>query len=291
MDLAHDPSEKAMVLAREVEGLVQHAKTADALMECNCRYNQLVRTRSEVKDEEAANYYYERFRNLQLDQFYLYEFGFLRREIYAYWLAQRRAEWSSDHSLGGMTYRKGWEVTNEALGLNEDGDYNVASGFNALYSNTIGTSNIAIGPSALWSNTTASGNTAIGDAAMMNTTGGKNIAVGGRALYFNTTGSNNIAIGSRSALNVSGANSNNIHIGSQGLSTDNGAIRIGDPTNQTAAYIAGIYGSTSSSGVPVYVNSDGRLGTQTSSLRFKEQIRDMGDSTSPLMKLRPVTFL
>ena len=28
----------------------------------------------------------------------------------------------------------------------------------------------------------------------------------------------------------------------------------------------------------------------TSSLRFKEQIHDMGDSTNALMKLRPVTF-
>jgi DNA repair exonuclease SbcCD ATPase subunit len=41
----------------------------------------------------------------------------------------------------------------------------------------------------------------------------------------------------------------------------------------------------------VYVNSNGQLGTQTSSLRFKEQIADMGDSTSALMKLRPVTFV
>jgi len=61
--------------------------------------------------------------------------------------------------------------------------------------------------------------------------------------------------------------------------------------HKTAAYIAGIYGFTSSGGVPVYIDSNGQLGTQTSSLRFKEQVRDMGDSTSALMKLRPVTFL
>jgi hypothetical protein len=51
------------------------------------------------------------------------------------------------------------------------------------------------------------------------------------------------------------------------------------------------YGGTSAGGVSVYVNSNGQLGTLTSSLRFKEQVRDMGDSTSALMKLRPVTFL
>ena len=33
------------------------------------------------------------------------------------------------------------------------------------------------------------------------------------------------------------------------------------------------------------------MGTLTSSRRFKEQIADMGDSSSALMKLRPVTFL
>jgi hypothetical protein len=40
----------------------------------------------------------------------------------------------------------------------------------------------------------------------------------------------------------------------------------------------------------VYVNSNGQLGTLTSSLRVKEQVRDMGDTSSRLFQLRPVTF-
>jgi hypothetical protein len=40
----------------------------------------------------------------------------------------------------------------------------------------------------------------------------------------------------------------------------------------------------------VLVNSSGQLGTTTSSGRFKEDIADMGDTTSRLMRLRPVTF-
>ena len=40
----------------------------------------------------------------------------------------------------------------------------------------------------------------------------------------------------------------------------------------------------------MYINSNGLLGTLTSSLRFKQQVHDMGDSTNALMKLRPVTF-
>jgi hypothetical protein len=82
-----------------------------------------------------------------------------------------------------------------------------------------------------------------------------------------------------------------VYIANQGPNAGNesNAIRIG--FGQDATYIAGIYGSPSSSGVSVYINSSGQLGTRTSSLRFKEEIRDMGDSTNGLMKLRPVTFL
>jgi hypothetical protein len=40
----------------------------------------------------------------------------------------------------------------------------------------------------------------------------------------------------------------------------------------------------------VYVTSSGQLGTVLSSGRFKEQITDMGDSSSKLLQLRPVNF-
>jgi len=40
----------------------------------------------------------------------------------------------------------------------------------------------------------------------------------------------------------------------------------------------------------VYINPSGQLGTTTSSLRYKEEIQDMGDASSRLMELRPVTF-
>ena len=77
--------------------------------------------------------------------------------------------------------------------------------------------------------------------------------------------------------------------------SESSTIRIGGNTGdgpQTAAYIAGIYGSSvDGNGIPVYVDNNGQLGTVVSSRRFKEQIADMGDSTSALMKLRPVTFL
>jgi hypothetical protein len=111
----------------------------------------------------------------------------------------------------------------------------------------------------------------------------------------NTTGVGNIDIGYNSGSN-NATDNNNIYIGNTGTSGESSTIRIGGDDGlgygaQTNTYISGIYGSTSTSGVPVYVNSNGQLGTQTSSSRFKEEVRDMGDSTSALMRLRPVTFI
>ena len=96
----------------------------------------------------------------------------------------------------------------------------------------------------------------------------------------NTGGSSNVYIANYGCPYPC-SESNTIRIGTQGTSD----------FQQNVTYIAGIYGATAASGVPVYINSDGQLGTLTSSLRFKEQVRDMGGSSSALMKLRPVTFL
>src|SRR5208337_1170571 len=57
-----------------------------------------------------------------------------------------------------------------------------------------------------------------------------------------------------------------------------------------AAFIAGISGA-SVTGAGVEVNSStGKLGIVMSSARYKRDIRDMGDKSSALLKLRPVSF-
>src|SRR5205814_6609648 len=43
-------------------------------------------------------------------------------------------------------------------------------------------------------------------------------------------------------------------------------------------------------GVAVLVNSNGRLGTVTSSKRFKEEIKPMDEASEALYSLKPVTF-
>jgi hypothetical protein len=83
-----------------------------------------------------------------------------------------------------------------ALYTNTMGDFNTASGYEALLFNTTGSSNTAFGFEALYSNTTGNYNTATGyEALWSNTTGNYNNASGYYALRYNTTGAQNSASG------------------------------------------------------------------------------------------------
>jgi hypothetical protein len=151
-----------------------------------------------------------------------------------------------------------------ALLSNTTGFQNTAIGAFALLSNTDGALNTAVGSEALQNNTIGVENTAIGYHALQsNTTGVDNTAIGNAALFYNTTGFGNIALGFSACTQVSTA-SNVICIGANGNNVDN------------SCYIGNIFGATSSNGVGVFVNSNGRLGTTTSSRRFKERIEPMG---------------
>ncbi len=57
-----------------------------------------------------------------------------------------------------------------------------------------------------------------------------------------------------------------------------------------ACYIKSIFGQTTASGIPVFINSNNKLGTATSSKRFKEEIKKMEKSSEALFALNPVTF-
>jgi hypothetical protein len=131
---------------------------------------------------------------------------------------------------------------------------------------------------------------------MQNSTGASNTAVGIFALS-NVGGSNNVAIGVSAGANVT-AGSNNIHIGTTGSGSDSATIRIGgnpnfsDPAAQTQFFVSGVRGVTTGNNdaIPVVIDSNGQLGTVSSSRRYKEDIQDMGDASRDLMRLRPVTF-
>ena len=186
----------------------------------------------------------------------------------------------------------------DALGSNTGGSFNTADGFDALTSNTGGSNNTAIGDEALFSNVTGSFNTAIGDSALYSNStyfsaaGSFNTGIGYQALYGNATGSHNTAIGDAAGSYVYG--SNNICIGAHVFgNVEDNTIHIGDSSNpdfaMQACFIGGIANSTVS-GTAVYVDSNGQLGTQTSSKRFKQDIVPMNAASEALFGLQPVTF-
>jgi len=196
-------------------------------------------------------------------------------------------------------------VGSDACLANTIGGANTGVGSFALVSNTNGTANTAVGASSMSSNVNGAGDTALGGSSLaLNTSGSNNTALGFDALFGNSTGGNNTAVGSNALVGVStGSNnigvglsagkfitsgSNNIDIGNIGPGNESNTIRIGN--TQTATFLAGVNGATATSGVAVFVDANGQLGTLTSSRRFKEDIADMGEASRDLMQLRPVTF-
>jgi hypothetical protein len=183
-----------------------------------------------------------------------------------------------------------------ALGLNTRGSRNTASGSGALQNNTIGSDNTAIGFDALSLNTTANSNTATGaDALNRNTTGYRNTAIGYAALLSNTIAHGNTAIGYQALYHNTG--SNNIGLGFNAgykLTDGDGNICIGSNLfgvagESNTTRIGNIYFSAASSR-PVYIDSDGKLGTLVSSRRFKEEITPMDEASEAILALKPVSF-
>jgi len=159
-------------------------------------------------------------------------------------------------------------------------DKNTGTGAGALLSNTIGIENTANGSFALLNNSTGAQNAAFGANALINsTTGGGNTAIGFNALPNNTTGITNSAVGFNAGFGITTAD-NVIVIGTNvaGQNVDH------------SCFISEIFGATSSNGTQVFINSDGRLGTITSSRRFKQTIEPMDNASEALFLLKPVRF-
>ena len=167
-----------------------------------------------------------------------------------------------------------------ALLSNTTGSANTATGLSALGNNTEGIENTATGFQALLSNTTGNANTANGTTALLrNTTGSFNTANGYRALENNTTGTFNIALGSFACGFVTTA-SNVIAIGTSGANVSNTCF-IGNIREVTTA---------NADAIPVLIDSANQLGTQSSSARFKKEIKPMDSASEAVLALKPVTF-
>jgi hypothetical protein len=186
---------------------------------------------------------------------------------------------------------------NGALFRNTTGNDNTANGFGALFSTTTGFQNTASGWEALFANISGFHNTADGFQALLSTTtGNHNTANGDSALESNTIGNDNTADGAHS-LTSNTTGSGNTVLGfnaGNSITTANNVIVIGENVAganvSNSTFIGNIFGATSIGGVGVFVDSSGKLGTGTSSRRFKEGIKSMDQTSELIFALKPVTF-
>jgi hypothetical protein len=173
------------------------------------------------------------------------------------------------------------------------GDQNTATGAGALLNNNVGSFNTANGAFALVNQTTGGSNTAIGAGALGTTTGGSNTAVGVNALFHNNLGNNNTAVGASALVNAIGSGNTAVGIGAgSNVTAASNVICIGalGQNVSDSCYIGEIFGRSSPDGAPVLINSDNKLGTFTSSKRFKEDIKPMDKASEAILALKPVTF-
>jgi trimeric autotransporter adhesin len=182
---------------------------------------------------------------------------------------------------------------------------NTAEGQNALLSRTTGGFNTEVGWFSLKSLTTGSFNTGVGAGTLVLNTADQNTAVGAGAMLENTSGGApgggemtevgpNTALGTAALFSYTTGGANTA-MGYEALASNQagdwnteGIFGVAGESN--ACYIKSIFGQTSTGGVPVFINSDNKLGTATSSKRFKDDIKPMGRASEVLLALKPVTF-
>ena len=162
-----------------------------------------------------------------------------------------------------------------------------------------GTGNYGGGYGCFGALTSGGNNVGLGSIACRNIqTGSYNIGIAPNTFYNGpTSGSYNIAIGYSACGNYTAAESSNICIGYNvvGTASESNVLRIGLDTGTgngqlNSAFISGIKGITVT-GTAVLVSSTNQLGIAVSSRKFKNDIRDMGNDSSKIFELRPVTFI
>ena len=159
---------------------------------------------------------------------------------------------------------------------------NVGIGLLNLSTITSGNQNTALGNGSMRSITTGSSNVAVGHSVMVSfTTGSNNIAMGSGALSTLTTGSNNVVIGESSGSAYTTSETNNIILGYNiaGTVGESNVLRVGN-SSITKTFITGIRGITTvnADAVAVLIDSAGQLGTVSSSIRYKQNIKKLEHS-------------
>ncbi len=199
-------------------------------------------------------------------------------------------------------------VGHSAMGSALSGARCTAIGYNTLNSNS-GTDNTAIGHDCMGGKTSGDRNTAIGSTSYgvstgsdntglgyqnltSLTSGDENTAIGTDALRLVSSGSNNIALGYTAGDNLTTGN-DNIYIGaSAAAGAETGIIRIGESGTHLTNFQEGIRGVSTgvADAIAVLIDSNGQLGTASSSKKYKKNILSLDNISDEFMQLNPVSF-
>lgn len=158
-----------------------------------------------------------------------------------------------------------------------------------------GTDNTGVGNRTLLSLTTGGLNSALGCLALdALTTGSNNVGVGCGALGNLVSGDGNVALGTNAGSMLTNG-SNNFYISHPGgAASESNQGYIGNSSTQRLRLISLELAVDALANLgpplPVLAGLDGLLALGVSSARAKDDVRDMGDVSRDLMKLRPVTF-
>ncbi len=206
---------------------------------------------------------------------------------------------------GNLTLNTVSAVRNIGLGHSTNrelttGSDNIAIGSAVFVTTTTGSFNIGIGHTAVSLLTTGTNNTCIGAGTSRSlTTGSFNTMCGRDQFRKCKTGSYNVGIGYSNAARIGSgtydtSESSNLDLAFRGQIGMSNELHIGSDQAQPAfhdrCFIAGIHGVTSAGSSAVLINSTKLTGTVLSSERYKENISDIGDDSSKILNLRPVTF-
>jgi hypothetical protein len=229
-----------------------------------------------------------------------------------------------DHGVGSSNLKVGISaLTNLTTGINNSaagtgalfsltsGSDNTALGFQAANLLSIGTRNVAIGYRSQHLNTNGSRNTAVGEEAMFTLNGGNgNVAVGAGTLRNYPSGAFNTGVGYNALMALNTGNQNvalgyeaggqlttgalNVYLANPGVASESSTIRLGTGDGvHTRLFLAATRGVTTglNNAIPVVIDSNGQLGTVSSSRRTKKDISDLRDNAGvALQQLRPVQF-
>ena len=150
-----------------------------------------------------------------------------------------------------------------------------AFGYNAINTSAQSSSNTAIGYQAL--------NLYSGSGANVNNTAIGSNAAAAKASYTHCVFLGNGADASVNAL------TNDLVIGFNATVAVSNQIVLGNSSHTTCT-IFGIDGQTSALCIAVLINASNVLGTTTSSVRFKQDIENMKETSSRIWNLRPIKF-